>query len=121
MSRSPVKSQCPRSPPLPATTADLQFPFELHKREIIGNFTDVMRGRRGQEQVTPLAPKLMTWLTLTAERETLLHPFPICLGLGAHQSNESSIQPAHLRELWRDRTARENRRIAALPTIFRDK
>lgn len=28
------------SPPLPATTGDLQFPFELHKREIIRNLTD---------------------------------------------------------------------------------
>lgn len=56
-SRSPAKSRCPRSPPPPATTADLQFPFELHKREIIGNFTDVMRGRRGAGTGDPPRPQ----------------------------------------------------------------
>lgn len=57
----------------------------------------------------PFVPKLMTWLTLTAERETPLHPLPICLGLSAHRSNESSIRHVYLRELWWVGDTPENR------------
>lgn len=37
---------CPQSPLLPAANTDLQFPFELHKREIIGKFDRCLNHER---------------------------------------------------------------------------
>lgn len=111
MSRFPPLLSWLFSPPLPTSTGALQFPFELHKREIIGNLTyvSVMRCKRVHEQGDPFAPKLMTWLTLTAERDSLLHPLPICLALSTNQSNESTIQCKYLHELWWDGSTQKNR------------
>lgn len=100
MHHTPVKNPgpCWQSPHLPATTPDLQFPFELHKREIIGSFDRCLNHERqdGAGTADPHTPHPMTWLTLTAEREAPLHLLPICLRLSAHQSNKSSIQGTNI-------------------------
>lgn len=96
---TPAGGLCPQSPPLPAAGTDLQFPSERHKRGIVWKCDRCLNHERqdGAETADPHTPKLMTWLTLAAEKEALLHPLPICLGLNTHQSNESSIQQTSAR------------------------
>lgn len=43
------------------------------------------KGKIEQQLLTPHIPKVMTWLTETAEKEALLHPLPLCLCLSTHR------------------------------------